>query len=258
MPSDPLRCPSGHSFDQARQGYVQLSAAPLTHPGDSAAMVAARGTFLAAGHFAAISAAVRDAAAAAWPGDLVLDVGAGTGHYLARVLDELPEAWGLALDASKAAARRVAGVHPRADAIVADVWRPLPLGDGSVGVLIDVFAPRNAPEFARVLRGDGVLVVVTPAADHLTELVEALDLLHVDPAKSERLADTFDTTFRVASWRPYRWAMDLTHDDVGALVGMGPTAWHADPAALAARIATVPAPVRVTASVTVSIYRPLS
>jgi 23S rRNA (guanine745-N1)-methyltransferase len=163
----PVRCPSGHSFDTARQGYVQLTATPLTHSGDSSAMVAARAKFLAAGHFATITSAVRDTAAAAWPGGLVLDVGAGTGHHLASILDGLPTAYGLAVDSSKAAARRSTKAHARADAIVADVWRPLPVGDSSVGVLTDIFAPRNAPEFARVLRPDGVLVVVTPAVDHL-------------------------------------------------------------------------------------------
>ena len=251
-----MRCPAGHSFDPARQGYVQLTAAPLTHPGDSAAMVAARATFLARGHFATITSAVRDIAAAAWPGDLVLDVGAGTGHHLAGVLDGLPTAYGLAVDSSKVAARRSASAHSRADAIVADVWRPLPVGDSSVGVVTDIFAPRNAPEFARVIRPDGVLVVVTPAADHLVELVDTFDLLRVDPVKSERLADTLDALFQRAASRAYQWIMELDHDDVGTLVGMGPSAWHTELAALSARIAALPTPVRVTASVVVAVYRP--
>ncbi len=251
-----MRCPSGHSFDAARQGYVQLTAAPLTHPGDSAAMVAARATFLAAGHFGTITSAVRDTAAAAWSGGLVLDVGAGTGYHLAGVLDGLPAAYGLAVDSSKAAARRAAHAHARADAIVADVWRPLPVADSSVGVLTDIFAPRNAPEFARVLRPGGVLVVVTPTVDHLAELVDTLDLLRVDPVKSERLADTFDALFWRAASRPYQWIMELDHDDVGTLVVMGPSAWHTEPAALSERIAALPVPVRVTASVMVTAYRP--
>jgi 23S rRNA (guanine745-N1)-methyltransferase len=255
-PTAPLRCRSGHSFDPARQGYVQLTNAPLAHPGDSAAMVAARGTFLAAGHYTPITTAVREAAAPAWPGGLVLDVGAGTGRYLADVLDAVPAAWGLALDASKAAARRAASAHPRAAVVVADAWRPFPLADHCVGVLTDVFAPRNAVEFARVLRPDGALVVVTPAADHLTELVDALGLLTVDPAKTDRLAGTLGATFHATSTRRYRWDMELNHDAVGTLVAMGPSAWHTDPAALAPRIAALPALVSVTASVLVGIHRP--
>jgi len=251
----PLRCPSNHSFDQARHGYVQLGAGPLAHGGDTAEMIAARGRFLAAGHFEPITTAVREAAGSGWRGGLVVDVGAGTGHHLASVLDGLPDAWGLAVDASKSAARSSARAHSRSDAIVADVWRPLPLADESTGVLLDIFAPRNAPEFARVLRSDGVLAVVTPAADHLATLVDALGLLTVDPGKPSRLAETLVDWFDPVATTPYRWIMELTHDDVDTVVAMGPSAWHADPAALGAGIATLPRTVHVTASVTVGVYR---
>jgi len=184
--------------------------------------------------------------------------GSGTGHHLAGTLAALPSTWGLALDSSKAAARSSAGAHPHANAVVADIWRPLPLADDSVGVLIDVFAPRNAAEFRRVLRPDGALIVVTPGPDHLTELVDRLALLRVDPDKTDRLADTLGADFVEPSSRPYRWIMDLNHDEVGALVAMGPSAWHADPPALAARIADLPPRARVTASVVVGVYRPRS
>jgi 23S rRNA (guanine745-N1)-methyltransferase len=49
--------------------------------------------------------------------------------------------------------------------------------------------------------------------------------------------------------------MELDHDEVGTLVGMGPSAWHADAAALAARIADIPGPISVTAAVTLGRYR---
>jgi 23S rRNA (guanine745-N1)-methyltransferase len=54
---------------------------------------------------------------------LVVDVGAGTGHHLAAVLDALTAHHGVALDVAKAAARRAARAHPRAAAVVCDVWR---------------------------------------------------------------------------------------------------------------------------------------
>src|SRR6266516_6833069 len=175
-----LRCPRGHSFDQAKQGYVQLTAGPVSHPGDSAEMVAARAGFLAAGHYSFIA----DALARAAPDrGLAVDVGAGTGYHLGRVLDARPELVGLAVDVSKPALRRAAKAHPRAGAVLADAWRGLPVADHGAAVLLDVFAPRNGPEFARVLAPDGALLVVTPTARHLAELVEALALLRVDPAK---------------------------------------------------------------------------
>src|SRR5882757_4304178 len=48
-----LCCAAGHSFDRARQGYVNLAAAvgKAALGADSAAAVAARVDFLTAGHF---------------------------------------------------------------------------------------------------------------------------------------------------------------------------------------------------------------
>lgn len=86
-----LRCPAGHSFDLAKQGYVSLLAGDAhTGTGDTAEMVAARADFLAAGHYRPIADALAEAAADADPEGLVADLGAGTGHYLAHVLDALP------------------------------------------------------------------------------------------------------------------------------------------------------------------------
>src|SRR2546429_9828243 len=75
-----VRCPRGHSFDRAKQGYVHLTATPVAHTGDSAQMVDARAGFLAAGHYDFIARALADAV----PGTdgLVVDVGAGTGYHL--------------------------------------------------------------------------------------------------------------------------------------------------------------------------------
>ncbi|MFF1795968.1 putative RNA methyltransferase, partial [Kitasatospora sp. NPDC058263] len=94
-----LRCPTGHSFDVAKQGYVSLLAGDAhTGTGDTADMVAARSDFLAAGHYRPIADALAEAAAAVAPDGLVADLGAGTGHYLAHVLDALPDRPGAALD----------------------------------------------------------------------------------------------------------------------------------------------------------------
>lgn len=81
-----LRCGTGHAFDIVRQGYVSLlPAGAKGGGGDTAAMVRARGDFLAAGHFAGLAAGLAQAAAdvAASPTvpGCVLDVGAGTGYY---------------------------------------------------------------------------------------------------------------------------------------------------------------------------------
>ncbi|WP_091292964.1 putative RNA methyltransferase [Micromonospora halophytica] len=256
-----LRCPRRHSFDVARQGYVNLLTGRAPHVGDTAQMVAARADFLAAGHYDVVSAALADAArpvagqiTGAYP--LVVDAGAGTGRHLAAVLAALPDAVGLALDVAKPALRRAARAHPRAAAALADTWQRLPLADASTAVLLNVFAPRNGAEFHRVLDPAGALLVVTPTGAHLAELVDALGLLRVDPAKADRVADSLAGHFTPERDGTHTARLTLTGDEVATLVGMGPSAWHTDPQRLAARIAALPRPVEVTAEVRLTVWRP--
>lgn len=258
-----LRCPRGHSFDISRQGYVNLQAGRGVHAGDTAQMVAARANFLAAGHYHFIAAGIRDAALASWKkrvgnggASLIADAGAGTGYYLSVVLDSFPDFQGLALDVSKPAVRRAARSHSRAAAVLCDTWRQLPLADHAVKLLLNVFAPRNAAEFARVLAPDGALIVVTPGAGHLAELVGALKLLSVPPEKEQAVTQAFDSRFEQMASRTLEQPLRLTHAETAAVVAMGPSAWHVDAAELAQRIDTLPDSVTVTASVRIASYRP--
>lgn len=253
-----LRCPRGHSFDMAKQGYADLSAGRLPHTGDSAEMIADRADFLAAGHYAFIAEALADATRnfrdqdpifvrrEARDGELILDAGTGTGDYLARVLADAPTATGLGLDVSKPALRRAARVHPRAAAVLTDLWRPLPVADDAATVILNVFAPRNGPEFARVLRPGGRLLVVTPAADHLAELVTAHGLVRVDPDKAARVGESLDEHFRSLGSVTLRHAMRLTASEVRTLIGMTPSARHVVVGDLPAGDVTVTAAVVLT------------
>ena len=245
-----LRCARGHSFDIARQGYATLLTGGHPHLGDSAEMIADRAAFLAAGHYTFLAGALAAAAARFTTEGLVVDAGTGTGYYLAAVLDALPGAVGLGLDVAKPALRRAARAHPRAGAALADLWRPLPLADASAGLILDVFAPRNVPEFWRVLRPEGALLVVTPAADHLAELVGAYDLILVDPDKARRVGESVGGRFTVESTRILRHEMLLDAAEVRTLIGMTPSARHVSLAALPAAQRTV------TAAVDLTVYRP--
>jgi 23S rRNA (guanine745-N1)-methyltransferase len=119
---------------------------------DSPQMVASRSRVLDAGVFdpvdAVLSRRLEDSCR-------ILEAGAGTGHHLARVLDAVDGAHGLASDISVAAIRRAARAHPRMAAIVADTWQGLPVRSGAVDAVLCVFAPRNRDEFARVLAPGG-------------------------------------------------------------------------------------------------------
>ncbi|GAA2711166.1 MULTISPECIES: putative RNA methyltransferase [Streptomyces] len=256
-----LVCPAGHSFDVAKQGYVNLLPHASAHSADSQEMVAARAAFLDAGHYAPLSAALAALARRTAPEPLpgcVVDVGGGTGHHQARVMEEFPGADGVLLDVSKFAARRAARAHPRIGAVVADAWRELPLRDGAAGVVLNTFAPRNGPELRRILDPRGVLLVVTPEPGHLQELTGALGLMRVDERKEERLADRLSPYFSVAVSERLTSPMTLDHAALALLVGMGPNARHLAGEELARRVAALPPTCEVTLSVTLTAYRPLA
>ncbi len=281
-----VTCAADHSFDVARQGYVHLLPGPAPAAADTASMVAARAALQDAGHHRPLSEALAStvadavagsageaAASLARPagageeaggvagvgeprpaGGLVVDVGAGPGAHLAAVLDALPGTRGLAVDLSRYAARRAARRHPRAAAVVADVWRGLPIRTGAAQVVLDVFAPRHPEELARVTRPDGLLVVVTPGAQHLAPLVDELGLLRPAAGKTDHLDVALQDGFVLRDRWDLRWERALDPAAVQALVASGPSAHHVPPARVDRWLASAPLPVHVVFAATCSLY----
>lgn len=257
-----LSCGSRHSFDVAREGYVNLlSGRAKASTADTAEMVAARAAFLSAGPFdpllRAVACAARDAVDEDVTG-IVVDAGGGTGAYLGAVLEAMPERRGLSLDISKLACRVAARTLPDAGVVVADVWRPLPMRDRSAAVVLDVFSPRNASEFYRILARDGALIVVTPTALHLASLVSAMGLLSVDPDKQVRLTEKLSGHFALVSETLVTSELRLTRPQALAVAGMGPTGAHVSTEELAVRVAALEEPFLTVLSANVAVYRPLS
>lgn len=244
-----LSCPSGHSFDLARAGYVSLlTGAPATS-GDDDTMARARDSFLATGAYAPLREAIAELAPDT--SGRVLDIGGGTGYYLAGLLDELKQARGLVVDTSVRALRFAARAHERAAAAAWDVFTRFPLADGSVDLVLDVFAPRNPSEFARVLAPGGHLLVVRPAVDHLAELRAAVPgMVGLDPRKEERLHTVLDPLFTTEEVREVRFPLAVSAQAARDLVAMTPSARHVAPDALEELVDG-----SVTVSVVASLHR---
>ncbi|KPM50218.1 methyltransferase type 12 [Frankia sp. R43] len=264
-----LRCAEGHSFDVERSGYLNLRTGRARRVvGDTAEMVRARADFLGRGHFAPLTSRLTQlarkppgasparpaglaAGAAAGP-ELALEIGAGTAHHLAAIVDDCPDRLGLAADVSKFALRRAARAHPRIGAVAFDVADRWPLPDASVDVLLDVFAPRNLPQMRRLLRPGGVLLLVTPGDDHLVELRDALGLVGIHPGKRDRLAAELAGHFAQPTSETLTFTLHLAADELVELALMGPSGHHTDAAELRRRLATALSPGRTGMDVTAS------
>ena len=272
-----LVCPAGHSFDAARQGYFNFLVGKGTvFEADAADMVAARFEFLSAGHYRPLADAVAGLAAPALAArqaadtgavGAVLDAGTGTGHYLRALLDRTIQGNGagagspvaaIGLDISKFALRRAAKLNPEAVNLVGDVWQPLPVADDAVDVVMVVFAPRNAAEFARVLRPGGHLVVVTPRPGHLAEVAGQTGMLGIEPAKDERLAASLAGHFSPLGGQDLDLDLALAPADVGRLALMGPAGHHLDRGDLDALVAALPPVTAVSARFRISVFAPRS
>ena len=266
---------TGHSYDVAKQGYVTLAAgAGLKHQGDDASMVTARETYLAMGHFApfveAVTGAVQDsletqdeanhaAGLDEHTAPTLLEVGAGTGYYLAHTLDSIEGARGVGLDISTHAAKHLAKSHERVGAVVADVWERLPIRDHSIHAISVVFAPRNPVEFQRVLAPGGEVIVLTPQAGHLDELREPLGILGVEEGKVERLyAQAEGFLEQAAEPVDISFPIILDKASIAAQVGMSPSARHISPEELAERMAALPQSLTVTAHARLDRFRSAS
>jgi 23S rRNA (guanine745-N1)-methyltransferase len=250
-----LRCPVGHTFDVARHGYASLLTGTRATSGDDAPMVQARDRFLSTGAYAPIrEVGARLVAGAATEQATVVDVGCGTGYYLAGVLDQVPGSRGLGLDTSVRALRSAARAHHRAAAVSWDVFRPFPLADGVADVVLNVFAPRNPAEFHRVLRPTGRLIVVRPTGRHLAELRERVPaMVTVDPAKEQRLHQALSPFFEAAVTEQVEYPAPLSRLDVLDLLAMTPSARHVSRGDLGHHGFL---PDQVTVSVLATAYRP--
>jgi 23S rRNA (guanine745-N1)-methyltransferase len=250
-----LTCPTGHSFDLAREGYANLSQSRQT--GDSTEMLRARRRFLEAGHYQPLSNLInllvaehcRDTPST------VLDAGCGEGYYLGRLHQSRP-CQVLGLDAAKDAARMAAGRYRAAAFLVADLKERLPLAAGEVHVILNIFAPRHAKEFARILRPDGLLLSVIPEPDHLGELRRLLPLLGIEERKADQVRATLEREFIPSGAKRLSYPLSLTGGALEDLVGMTPSARHLDDTARAALLALGSAPLTVTASFLVLSFRP--
>ncbi len=164
-------CPNNHSFDVARQGYVNLLTVQQKHslnPGDTREQVLSRREFLEAGYYAPIARTLVETAKELGITGQILDVGGGEGYYSAQLADAL-NAPLTGLDLSKEAVRCAAAKYKGKQWLCATAAH-IPVEDGSVELLTSLFALTLPEEFRRVLKPGGYYFQVLAAEDHLLGL----------------------------------------------------------------------------------------
>jgi 23S rRNA (guanine745-N1)-methyltransferase len=137
-------------------------------PGDSAEVVAARRRLHDRGVTEPLLKAVADTITPR-ASDVVIEAGCGDGFYLGSLADEFGFA-GRGLDISTPAIDAAAKRYKNCQWIVSNADRFIPYADGSFTVVLSIAGRMNAPEFRRILREDGRLLVAVAAPDDFIEL----------------------------------------------------------------------------------------
>lgn len=228
-----LTCENNHQFDRAKEGYVNLM--PVQHkrskePGDNVDMMQARRRFLATDHYHPLREAVTELCIIHTEHSprQILDIGCGEGYYTAYIAKKLASLSSYTtcygLDISKVAIRYAAKRYtsPHMQFCVASSQR-LPFADHSLDAVIRIYAPCEAPELARVLSSQGVVITVTPAARHLYQLKELIyKEAHLHDEAPEILAG-----FELIKETKLSYAMTMSGEQADDLLQMTPFAWKA-------------------------------
>ena len=180
-------CPEGHSFDVARQGYLNLLLShrkPSKHPGDNKQMITARQTFLNEGHYLPIYAALERLVLKhlkeSEQTQHIADLGCGEGYYTHLLHEKLLQSfsknkpvqtWGL--DISKEAVLNACRNYPNVKWLVANLAHS-PFADSSMDILTVLFCTISENELVRLLKPGGTFILVKPNPGHLIQLREQL------------------------------------------------------------------------------------
>ncbi|MBI2214543.1 MAG: methyltransferase domain-containing protein [Acidobacteria bacterium] len=169
-----MRCPSGHTFDLARSGYVNLlqpQDSKSREPGDSREAVAARRRMIDRGFAKGLASVIAATlgAQAIGAGCAILDAGCGEGFHLADACAQLGTD-GCGIDISTPAIEIAAKRHRKLVWIVANADRAIPLANGSIDAVLSITARTNRDEFARIVKPGGFALVAVAAPDDLAEL----------------------------------------------------------------------------------------
>lgn len=166
-----VSCDSGHRFDMAKEGYVNLLRTNKSGDkiGDDKLAARCRRDFLNKGYYEPL----RDTLVSLFAdkeGSL-LDICCGEGYYTSA-LGQNPGLSVFGFDISKEMVR-LAAKRGNITAFVANM-ASIPVADASFDYATHLFAPFNEREFARVLKSGGTLYTVIPGSHHLWGLKQAI------------------------------------------------------------------------------------
>lgn len=222
-------CPQNHSFDMAKQGYINLLLNGKKDKHYDKASFERRHQILEAGFYDHILKVIEELVLDDGAEKVILDVACGEGYY-ARQLAQKGKNRVLAFDLSKDSIALAAkkDISKNATWFVGDLAK-LPLADQSVDVILDIYSPANYQEFKRVLKPGGKLIKVVTASEHVAELRQAAkEQLSKESYSNQKILDHFGQAFPVFDISHTSQTSPATQEQLLDFAQMTPLFFHVD------------------------------
>ena len=225
-----LKCSNRHSFDLAKFGYVNLAPQIKQSANYDKENFQNRHQILEAGFYQNILEAISNLLSNSESAKTVLDIGCGEGFYSRKLQESHPEKTFYAFDISKDSVQIAAKseLNWAVNWFVGDLAR-LPIKDGSMDILLDIFSPANYGEFRRVLSKGGILIKVIPTENHLKEIRQMVqDQLTKKDYSNQDIKEHFQEHFSIQSSQIASLTKPITAEQRQALLTMTPLLFHVD------------------------------
>src|SRR5699024_551798 len=225
-------CANRHTFDFAKQVYLNLMTNPVKTNYDRALFEARRKVIVESDFFSSLHSNITNMINqyTAKSNLSIVDMGAGEGSHLDRISDQLQSNYdktvvGVGLDISKEGILEAAKNYENKIWLVADLAKT-PLNDRTVDVMLNILSPSNYEEFNRLLKDDGIMIKIVPREGYLKELRQYFhgESNHKDYS-NENVITLFKEEFNLVDQVTIHYTSVLDPSSLQALVKMTPLTW---------------------------------
>lgn len=223
-----LQCANNHSFDFAKQGYVNMLMRSVKTPYDKALFASRQEVIRETNLYTKLHASVADILKTHLTKEItILDAGCGEGSHLEQIMkkSDLNNMLGIGIDIAKEGVLRAAKHYHHAIWLVGDLANA-PLANQSCNAIINILSPANYQEFKRILSEEGIVVKVIPGKNYFRELREALYADDKQTYSNEDTVELFENQFQLIEHMHVQTTESISEQELEHLINMSPLAWN--------------------------------
>lgn len=223
-----LQCANNHSFDFAKQGYINMLMRSVKTPYDKALFASRQEVIRETNLYTKLHASVADILKTHLTKEItILDAGCGEGSHLEQIMkkSDLNNMLGIGIDIAKEGVLRAAKHYHHAIWLVGDLANA-PLANQSCNAIINILSPANYREFKRILSDEGIVVKVIPGKNYFRELREALYADDKQTYSNEDTVELFENQFQLIEHMHVQTTESISEQELEHLINMSPLAWN--------------------------------